>query len=222
MSKSRRKKNAQKQKEKPASNVRFYGVVALACAGVFGLSYYLFVPRPEQPKRAKVQFLAPEKPAPKAQAPATAQQVEPEKALREQGSPINAVPPESPVDAQRNWPPFFDTLPDQPVTLENTDAYLQFARGIKLLEKAKIRDARAHLARAVELSPQTGSYHAWYAYILYLSAHPEMGEHHMLKAKELGYDDPLVYQYLNLILPPPAPDAAAQKLLEEEKNQNPN
>lgn len=222
MSKSRKKKPGRKQQENPAANGRFFGIVALACAGVFGLSYYLFVPRAAQPKRARVQFLAPEKPAPKPRAVPKAQRPEADKPLRTEGSPIDAVPAVNKVDAHRNWPPFFDTLPDQPVTLENTDAYLQFARGIKLLEKAQMPDARAHLARAVELSPGTGSYHAWYAYVLYLTTHLEEGERHMLKARELGYDDPLVYQYLNMILPPPAPDEAAKKLLEEEKNQNPN
>ena len=218
MSKSRKKQTPAKQKQ-PASSARFYALVLFGCAAVFGVSYYLFVPRPPAAKRAKVEFVAPEKPAwPKAM-PKTEDEAKP---LRTEGSPIDAAPEENQLAEKRNWPAFFDTLPDRPVGLENPDAYLQFARGMKQLERARMREARAHLARAVELSPDTASYNAWYAYVLYLTGRFEMAEPYLLKAKELGYDDPLLFHYLDLILPPPAPDEAAQRMIEEEKSQNPN
>lgn len=209
------------------SNIRFYTLVLGACALVFAGSYFLFAPGTRKAERPKVQFVAPEPrfdsaerkaraPSPPPPAEPAAPREEPPKPLREKGSPLAAVPAGAKNEDRRNWPAFFDTLPDRPVSLENPDAYLQFARGMKLLEKAQIREARAHLARAVELSPQTGSYNAWYAYILYLTGRFVMGDEYLLRAKNLGYDDPLVYHYIGMILPPPNPDERARQILQQE------
>lgn len=206
------------------SDARFYALVLGSCALVFAGSYLVFAP--EKKGRAKVEFVAPgprfdsaerraEAPPVQSSEPATPREQVP-KPLRERGSPIAAVPAGAKNEDRRNWPAFFDTLPDRPVSLENPDAYLQFARGMKLLEKAQMREARAHLARAVELSPETGSYNAWYAYILYLTGRFEMGDEYLLRAKNLGYDDPLVYNYIGMILPPPNPDEKARQILQQE------